>query len=69
VKLPKIRLVLVAALLALVIVFILQNVATVEVQFLFWGFVMPRSLLVFTVLLVGVIAGWVLRAALHRSKS
>lgn len=63
----KIRLIIALALLALVLIFALQNVAPVEVQFLLWGFALPRSLLIFLVLLVGVMAGWFLRAAMRRA--
>ena len=63
------RLIGLLVLLALVFVFALQNVVNVEVRFLFWSITLPRSLLIFTVLVVGVIVGWFLRAALRKSRS
>jgi uncharacterized integral membrane protein len=63
------RLIGLLVLLALVFVFALQNVVNVEVRFLFWSITLPRSLLIFTVLVVGVIVGWFLRAALRKGRS
>lgn len=63
----KLRLVLTIALIVLVLVFVLQNVAIVEVRFLIWSFPMPRSVLIFFMLAVGVTIGWFMRAALRRS--
>ena len=63
------RLIGLLVLLALVFVFALQNVVNVEVRFLFWSITLPRSLLIFTVLVVGVIVGWFLRAALRKSRT
>ena len=44
----------------LAVLFIIQNVAVVEVQFLFWSMRMSRSLLMFLLLAIGVIVGWFL---------
>jgi uncharacterized integral membrane protein len=63
----KLRLIFALTLLGLVLIFALQNVAPVEVQFLLWGLALPRSLLIFLVLMVGVIAGWFLRGAMRRT--
>ncbi len=68
IKIPHVRLTLAVALTALVLIFALQNVAIVEVQFLFWSFRLPRSLLLFIVLGAGIIAGWFLRATLRRKR-
>jgi uncharacterized integral membrane protein len=65
----NVRLIGLLVLLALVFIFALQNVVDVEVRFLFWSITLPRSLLIFTVLVVGVIVGWFLRAALRKSRS
>lgn len=67
-KMRQLRLVLSFVLLALVLIFAVQNVAVVEVQFLFWSLALPRSLLIFVVLSVGVIVGWFLRGAMRRSR-
>jgi len=65
----RLHLILVITLLALVGIFALQNIVAVEVRFLFWGFSMPRSLLIFVVLAVGVLVGWVLSSVMSRRKS
>lgn len=49
-------------LLFFVVVFIVQNAAIVEIKLLFWEIDMPRSLLVFMLLLIGVLIGWFTRA-------
>ena len=61
------KMILMLVLLGLVVLFIIQNVAIVEIQFLFWGTQMPRSLLMFLLLAVGVIIGWFLHGYIrHR---
>ena len=54
------KLILILILAGLAVVFIIQNVAVVEIQFLFWSIQMSRSLLMFFLLAVGVILGWFL---------
>lgn len=54
----KIRSYFFLALLALVAIVALQNLASVEVSFLFWSMRMPRSILVLLVALVGFGAGY-----------
>lgn len=49
-------------LLFFVIVFMVQNAAVVEIKLLFWEIDMPRSLLVFMLLLIGALIGWFTRA-------
>lgn len=48
--------------LGLVVLFIVQNVAVVEIKFLFWSFSMSRSLLLFIVLALGILAGWLMKS-------
>jgi len=57
----KIILSLVAA--ALIIIFIVQNVAVVDIRFLFWKLSMSRSLMMFFLVIIGVVIGWFLRGA------
>ena len=64
----KLRLIGLFVLLALVFAFALQNVAVVEVQFLFWGLALPRSLLIFVVLVIGIVMGWFLRTGFGRHR-
>jgi len=58
----RLRLIITALLLLLVLVFAVQNGEVVEVVSLFWGLSLPRSLLVFLVFLVGGAVGWSLRS-------
>lgn len=51
-------------LLALVIVFIIQNTETVQVRLLLWNLSMPRSIMIFLVLLIGVAVGVLFRSAI-----
>ena len=52
-------------LLTLLVIFALQNIAIVELNFLFWSVDLPRSMLLFVVLLVGFSIGWTLNAVLE----
>jgi lipopolysaccharide assembly protein A len=46
----------------LALLFILQNVAAVEVNFLLWTVSMSRALLIFITLVTGLLLGWFLHA-------
>lgn len=54
------------ALLLVVVIFTLQNVRVVTIHFLFWEFAMSRALMIFFVLAIGVIIGWI--AAGHHAR-
>ena len=56
-------------LIGLVVVFIIQNVAVVEIQFLFWSVSMSRSLLIFCLLAIGVAIGWFLQGHFKARKT
>ncbi len=43
----------------LCIIFFAQNTATVSLVFLFWTLTVPAALLLFAVLIIGIILGWV----------
>lgn len=68
----KIRIIAISVLLFLVVVFAVQNAAIVETEFLFWQIDLPRWVLIFGVLIVGVIIGWfyrgIIRAIAKREK-
>ena len=52
-----------------VVLFIIQNVAVAEIRFLFWTLSMSRSLLMFFILAIGVIVGWLLHGfMMHRQE-
>jgi putative membrane protein len=54
------------ALLLLVVIFIVQNAAVVDIQFLFWKLSMSRSLMIFFVLAIGVVIGWITAGHMYR---
>jgi uncharacterized integral membrane protein len=56
------KLLVVLVLLGAAVLFIVQNVAMVEIQFLFWSMQMSRSLLMFLLLAIGILIGWFLHA-------
>ncbi len=53
-------------LIALVLVFTVQNLEIVQVRFLLWDVNMPRALMIFVVFLLGVSTGWLLRTVNRR---
>jgi len=55
-----VRTVLVVALLGLLVVFVIQNVATVEVNFLVWNMSLPRAVLYLIFLAAGGLVGWLI---------
>lgn len=52
----------------LVVIFTLQNTEAVTMRLIFWDLTLSRALLIFGVFLVGVVFGYVVRAATHRKK-
>lgn len=54
----RVRLILGLALIGAAVLFILQNIGIIEIRFLLWSVSMSRSLLLFVVLLIGVLIGW-----------
>ncbi len=59
----------VVILLVLVTVLVFQNTESVETKFLFISYSMPRALLLFLTLVVGIILGLLLGAKLSRPNS
>ena len=53
-------------LIALVLVFVIQNTLVVEYRFLAWTVSMPRALLLFGTLVIGVLVGWLSRRLKQR---
>jgi uncharacterized integral membrane protein len=47
-------------LVAVVLIFVLQNTQVVEFHFLVWTFAISRALMLFATLGAGIIAGWLL---------
>ena len=54
------KLIVILVALGLAVIFIVQNAAVVEINFLFWSLEISRSLLIFILLCIGMIAGWFL---------
>lgn len=64
----NLRPILLIVLIGLVLVFAVQNVANVEVQFLIWSFSMPRAILIGVVFALGVLIGWILYGLNRRKR-
>ena len=47
-------------LIIIVLIFVFQNTQIVEVEFLFWKISIPRALILFSTLAIGLICGWML---------
>lgn len=62
------KLILILIAVGLVVIFIIQNVAPVDVTFLLWGITLSRSLLIFIVLVVGFALGWFLNSYVEYRK-
>ncbi len=58
----KLKLALILILSILAIVFIAQNVAMVEIDFLFWTISLSSALLIFFTLILGFVLGWFLHS-------
>ncbi|MBU0681625.1 MAG: LapA family protein [Proteobacteria bacterium] len=54
------KLVVSLILAGLAVLFVVQNVAVVEISFMFWSIAMSRALLIFFVLATGIVIGWLL---------
>lgn len=66
----QVKLILSLVLAGLAVLFIVQNVAVVEIRFLFWTISMSRALFMFFLLAIGVVVGWSLHSLhVHRKKS
>lgn len=56
------KLSLILLLAGLAVLFVVQNVAVVKIQFLFWSLQMSRSLLTIFLLAIGIAIGWFLHS-------
>ncbi|MBU0480557.1 MAG: LapA family protein [Proteobacteria bacterium] len=56
------KLIFILTLIGLAVLFGVQNVAVVEIQFLLWSFTLARSILIFFVLAAGIIIGWLMHS-------
>lgn len=62
------KMVIVAILALLVLIFLAQNIEVVTVSFLFWEMSMSRAVLLFFSLLIGFIIGWFLHSYMSYRK-
>ena len=62
------KLALILILVALITIFIVQNVSVVEIRFLFWNLFLSRALLIFCSFMIGVLSGWILNSYLRYRK-
>lgn len=65
----KFKLALIFILSSLAVLFIAQNLAVVEIGFLFWRASMSSALLIFFTLLIGFVLGWFWHGYLVHRKS
>jgi len=65
----SIKLIIGLILAAVVVLFILQNVTTMELTFLFWTLSMSRALLMFLILSIGILLGWLLHGSFRKIKT
>ena len=65
----SIKLIIGLILAAVVVLFILQNVTTMELTFLFWTLSMSRALLMFLILSIGILLGWLLHGSSSKIKT
>ena len=64
----NIRLIIGLALTSVVVIFTLQNTEVVSINFLFWHFSMSRVLMIFMLLAVGILIGWLLHSLTRHGK-
>lgn len=46
----------------IIVIFIIQNAATVEIHLIFWTVSISRVLLMLIILLLGIVIGWILNS-------
>jgi putative membrane protein len=64
----NLKLIFSLVLTCLVVLFVSQNVAVVEIRFMFWQLSMSRSLLIFFLLATGIMVGWLMHSLfVHRA--
>jgi uncharacterized integral membrane protein len=56
-------------LIALMIIFVLQNIQDVDIQFLFWKLTTPRALMLLLTFGAGLVGGWLLSVPGRQKKS
>lgn len=67
-KSTNIKLIISLVLAVLVLIFIIQNAAVVELHFLFWTISMSRSLMIIFVLFIGLVIGGIVGSHFFQRK-
>lgn len=62
------KLIAALVLLVLVVLFVVQNTAVMEIRFLTWTLTMSRALVIIFALIMGLICGWLLRGRTRRKQ-
>ncbi len=65
----KFKTIIMLLLIIAVLIFAIQNVAAVEIQFLFWSFAIPRALMILLLLGTGFVIGLLVASLLRFRKS
>lgn len=65
----KVKTIIIIALTILIVIFALQNTEVVEVRLWFWNLQIPRALLIFCCLAVGVIIGLMVPSSKKEEKT
>ena len=63
------KLIAILVLAGLVVIFIVQNTAVVDIRLFFWTISMSRSLMFFLVVCIGIVIGWLLRGHLRKERN
>ena len=63
------KLILSIVMAGMAVLFIIQNVTSVDLTFLFWTLSMSRALLMSLILSAGIILGWLLHGSFRRRKT
>lgn len=58
----RVKLIIGAIALFLVVIFAVQNYEVVQVKFLFWSFSMSRAIMIFILLALGFVSGFILKS-------
>jgi len=62
------KVIIIILLTALLVIFVLQNTETVNINFYFWDIIIPRALLLFVCFAMGLIIGLIIPASRKQKK-
>ncbi len=57
-----IKIIIISVLTVIMVIVVIQNITMVKINFLFWTFSMSRFLVIFLLITIGFITGWLLRS-------